>query len=186
MGLDPRIHAGSGLAFGRHVRLAGAIVTGKNVTIDDFCWLAGEIQLGHSVFVHRNVVIRSFGGWVRVGQGTTINSFCYLAGEGGITIGEMVSVAPGVTIVAANKRVVDPSTPIKHQGAVARGIQIEDDVWIGSRAVVLDGVRIGRGVVIGAGAVVTRSVPPYTIVAGVPARPIGVRVEQQHPSVSPT
>jgi acetyltransferase-like isoleucine patch superfamily enzyme len=59
------------------------------------------------------------------------------------------------------------------------GIVVEDDVWIGWRATVLDGVTIGRGAVVAACAVVTKSVPPYSIVAGVPARIIGVRFDKE-------
>jgi maltose O-acetyltransferase len=55
------------------------------------------------------------------------------------------------------------------------GIVIEDDVWVGSRAILTDGVTIGRGSIIGAGSVVTKSVPPYSIVAGVPAKVIRYR-----------
>ena len=62
--------------------------------------------------------------------------------------------------------------PFVEQGITAQGIVIEDDVWIGSGAVVTDGVRIGRGSVVAAGAVVTKDVPPHTVVGGVPARPI--------------
>jgi acetyltransferase-like isoleucine patch superfamily enzyme len=69
--------------------------------------------------------------------------------------------------------------PIALQGMTRDGIFIEDDVWVAAHAVVLDGVRIGRGSVVAAGAVVTEDVPPYTIVGGVPARAIGHRLEPE-------
>jgi acetyltransferase-like isoleucine patch superfamily enzyme len=58
------------------------------------------------------------------------------------------------------------------QGITAAGIVIEDDVWLGAGAVITDGVRVGKGAVVAAGAVVTKDVPPHTVVGGVPARPI--------------
>ncbi len=57
-------------------------------------------------------------------------------------------------------------------------IVIEDDVWIGARATILGGVTIGRGAIVAAGAVVTKSVPPFTIVAGVPAKPLKIRFDE--------
>jgi len=66
----------------------------------------------------------------------------------------------------------DPERPFIHQGITAQGIRIEDDVWLGTNAVITDGVQIGKGAVVAAGAVVTKNVPAHTIVAGVPAKVI--------------
>jgi acetyltransferase-like isoleucine patch superfamily enzyme len=66
----------------------------------------------------------------------------------------------------------DPNRPFVDQGITAQGIVVEDDVWLGAGAVLTDGVRVGKGAVVAAGAVVTRDVPPHTVVGGVPARPI--------------
>jgi acetyltransferase-like isoleucine patch superfamily enzyme len=79
----------------------------------------------------------------------------------------------------------DPDRLIAEQGITARGIVIEDDVWLGGGAVVLDGVRIGRGAVVGAGAVVTQDIPPYAIAVGVPARVVGSRRETPRPVEGP-
>jgi acetyltransferase-like isoleucine patch superfamily enzyme len=75
-----------------------------------------------------------------------------------------------VQLVAVDHVFDDPGRPFVDQGITARGITVEDDVWIGSGAVVTDGVTIGRGAVVAAGAVVTRDVPPHTVAGGVPAR----------------
>jgi acetyltransferase-like isoleucine patch superfamily enzyme len=87
-------------------------------------------------------------------------------------------------IIAVNHVFDDPGRPFVEQGITAKGITIEDDVWLGSACVVTDGVRIGRGSVIAAGAVVTDDVPPHTVVAGVPARVIreidGLQNAQEH------
>jgi acetyltransferase-like isoleucine patch superfamily enzyme len=66
--------------------------------------------------------------------------------------------------------------PMKEQGVTQKGVVIEDDCWIAANSVILDGVRIGRGSVVAAGAVVSRDVPPFSIVAGVPARVIKNRI----------
>jgi acetyltransferase-like isoleucine patch superfamily enzyme len=80
-----------------------------------------------------------------------------------------------VNIHSENHNFSDATRLIKDQGVRYEGVLVEDDVWIGSKATILDGVTLGQGAVIGAGAVVTRSVPAYAIAAGVPARVIGQR-----------
>jgi acetyltransferase-like isoleucine patch superfamily enzyme len=86
-----------------------------------------------------------------------------------------VICGPRVSFHAENHVYTDPDTPIRLQGVTRRGIVVEDDCWIGAGSMILDGVRISRGCVVAAGAVVTRDVPPYSVVAGVPARVIKSR-----------
>lgn len=106
----------------------------------------------------------------RVGIGAaTLNA------KGGITIGNDCFIGPGAKIWSINHCFADPNTPIAEQGYEEKPVTIGDDVWIATNAVVLPGVTIGRGAVIGAGAVVTMDVEPMTVVAGVPARPIKKR-----------
>lgn len=143
---------------------------GNSVSIHPFSILHGKILLKDNVFIHRFVSIRSFSGMITIGVGTTINSFTNIIGGGDIKIGNYVSIAPKVTIVASNHAYSDSSKLIKEQGITCLGIEISDDVWIGANAVILDGVSIGRGAVLAAGAVVTKNVEPFTIVGGVPAK----------------
>jgi acetyltransferase-like isoleucine patch superfamily enzyme len=75
-------------------------------------------------------------------------------------------------LIAVNHVFDDPDRPFIDQGITAEGIYVEDDAWLGSNAVITDGVRIGKGAVVAAGAVVTKDVPPHTVVGGVPARVI--------------
>jgi len=89
--------------------------------------------------------------------------------------GDNVICGPRVSFHAENHVYTDPNTPIRLQGVTRRGIVVEADCWIGAGSMILDGVRIGRGTVVAAGAVVTRDVPPYSVVAGVPARVIKSR-----------
>jgi acetyltransferase-like isoleucine patch superfamily enzyme len=98
-----------------------------------------------------------------------------------IRIGDNVMFGPEVTIRGGNHRIDRVGVPMvavekgHADGDLDRGVTIGDDVWVGTRAVILHGVTIGRGAVIGAGAVVTRSVPAYAIAAGNPARVIRLR-----------
>lgn len=104
-----------------------------------------------------------------------------MASRSAITIGAYVMFGPEVTIRGGNhcidvlgKRMIEVTDQEK-QASDDQGVVIEDDVWVGTRAIILHGVTIGRGSVIAAGAVASRSVAPYTIVGGVPAREIGRR-----------
>jgi acetyltransferase-like isoleucine patch superfamily enzyme len=106
----------------------------------------------------------------RIGKNSTINERCRLDNRGGLTLGENVSISAETCILTADHDPHDPTFAGRN-----RGVVIEDYVFIGTRALVLPGVTIARGAVVGAGAVVTRDVPPLTIVAGSPAREIGKR-----------
>jgi acetyltransferase-like isoleucine patch superfamily enzyme len=107
---------------------------------------------------------------IRIGQNTRINRRCTLDLRGGLVIGENVSISPEVMILAASHDVNQPDFP-----DIAASIVIEDHAFIGTRAMILPGVTVGRGAVVVAGSQVSKDVPPMTIVGGTPARPIGMR-----------
>jgi len=130
----------------------------------------GSIKIGKKCSIHDYSMILSYGGFVHIGDFCTVNPFCILYGHGGLTIGNGVRIAAAAIIIPANHIFEDTSSFIYCQGETRKGIFIEDDVWIGAGAKILDGVRIGRGSVIGAGSVVTKSVECYSVVAGNPAR----------------
>jgi acetyltransferase-like isoleucine patch superfamily enzyme len=109
---------------------------------------------------------------IRIGRDSLIGEFSVIRGQGGVVIGDRVYTSPLTQIIAVNHVFSDPGRPFVEQGITAEGIIIEDDVWLGAGAVITDGVRIGKGAVVAAGAVVTKDVPPHTIVGGVPARVI--------------
>src|ERR1700694_5249426 len=103
---------------------------------------------------------------IHIGQDSLIGEYSVIRGQGGITIGDRVYTSPQCQIIAVNHVFDDPDRPFAAQGITAQGIVIEDDVWLGSASVVLDGVRIGKGAVVAAGAVVTGDVPAHTLVGG--------------------
>lgn len=137
------------------------------------------MQLGPHAAVHMGTYvwfwspreIRRFG--VSIGRNSLIGRDCTLDARSPLTIGDNVSLSPEVMILAGTHDVNDPKFAPSEVGPWA--VSIGDHAWIGSRAMILPGVTVGRGAVVAAGAVVTKDVPPLTIVAGVPAKPIGMR-----------
>ena len=109
-------------------------------------------------------------GGLTMGRNSVVNERCRLDTRGIISIGNNVSISADVCIMTAEHDIQD-----KHFRGVTEPVTIEDYVFVGTRAVVLPGVTVGHGAVVAAGAVVTKNVEPYEIVAGVPARKIGTR-----------
>jgi acetyltransferase-like isoleucine patch superfamily enzyme len=99
-------------------------------------------------------------------------------GHAGIRIGRDALLANDVQLICGNHTFARRDVPIRAQPPEGKPIVVEDDVWLGASTIVLGGVTIGRGSVVGAGAVVTRSLPPYSIARGVPAKVVGVRGEE--------
>ncbi len=142
---------------------------------------ASAIHLGERCVVAAGVTLQ---GNIRIGDDCSIQTGSILVGyanhgpeSGLIRIGNNVRIAPMVMMIASNHVFDDPDRPIRSQGMCDAPITIEDDCWIAGRVNIMAGVTIGRGSVIGAGAVVTRSIPPMSIAVGVPARVIGQRGE---------
>lgn len=102
------------------------------------------------------------------GKGVFVNSGCKFQDQGGIYIGDGCLIGHNVVLATLNHHV----DPARRGGMVPKPIRLGNDVWVGSGAVVLPGVTIGDGAVVAAGAVVTKDVPPRTVVGGVPARPL--------------
>jgi len=141
---------------GRMLFKSGAVTIGKNVYIDRDSWLS---IMDGAKFV--------------VGDNTVINRYFVLACCNFIEIGNNVLVADRLFITDADHGYTDFNVPIKNQ-AMTTGmpVKIEDDCWIGINVCILKNVTIGKHSIIGAGSVVTKSVPPYSIVAGNPAKVI--------------
>jgi acetyltransferase-like isoleucine patch superfamily enzyme len=112
---------------------------------------------------------------VSVGGGSMIGENCFLDGYSGLTIGRNVLVAHNASIIAEDHGFASRRIPIRLQPKTTGPIVIGDDVWIGCGARVLKGVTVGTGAIVGAGSVVTKDVPPYSIVGGIPARVLRMR-----------
>jgi acetyltransferase-like isoleucine patch superfamily enzyme len=111
---------------------------------------------------------------ILIGEGTFIGRGCEFNIRKGITVGKRAAIASGCKFVDHDHDISDPGQMDSRPGEEA-AIAIGDDVWLGANVVVLKGVMIGRSAVVGAGAVVTRSIPGGEIWAGIPARKIGAR-----------
>jgi acetyltransferase-like isoleucine patch superfamily enzyme len=141
---------------------------GQNAFVSPEAQLYGikKLFLGAETFIASGCLIREAD--IIAGDYCSFNTGAYL--QGSITMGDYVRIAPNANIIAMNHNFEDISKPISAQGLSHKGIVIEDDVWVGAGATVLDGITVGAHSIIGAGAVVTKNVPPYSIVAGNPAK----------------
>lgn len=164
---------------GVRLRFADLIRLGRGAYLDHGVYIhacPAGVQIGPETFVMKNAILHVYNfrnlphAGIRIGARSLVGESCILRGQGGITIGDDVYLATLVQMLAVNHVYHDTTRPISHQGITAQGIVVEDGVWIGAGAIILDGVRIGRNSVVGAGAVVTRDVPPYALVAGNPAK----------------
>jgi acetyltransferase-like isoleucine patch superfamily enzyme len=139
-----------------------------------------SISIGDDTFILEGSLLYPYGGFIKIGSRCSLNPYCVVYGHGGLEIGNDVLIATSCIFIPANHVHTSPNLPIRSQGLECKGIKIEDDVWLGARVTVLDGVSIGKGSVIGAGSVVTKTIPAYSIAVGVPARVIRNRLESRN------
>lgn len=161
---------------------AGVIILGSvaNIRVSDGCEIedgvvldmryGGDVELGRNVSIRRGAMIVPYGGFIRMGDDSGANHYTILYGHGGLTIGKHVRFAAHCVVIPANHSFVDREMPISLQPVSAIGIDIGDDVWIGAKCTILDGVRIGDGAVVAAGSVVSKDVSAYSVAAGSPAK----------------
>ena len=122
------------------------------------------IKVGEKTSVGHGVCLLTYGGSIEIGSDCDINPYTIICGHGkGTKIGNKVLIAPQCMIIPNNHIFKNPNIPIADQGNHSKGIVIEDDVWIGHGCSILDGVKIGKGAIIGAGSVVRRDVDTYEI-----------------------
>lgn len=134
-----------------------------------------EIVIGDNSFILKGALIYPYGGSIKIGKNVGINPYCVIYGHGGVEIGDNVMIATSCIVIPFNHNFASLQTPINLQGNTCKGIVIGNDVWLGARTTILDGVKIGDGAVIGAGSVVTKDIPRLSIAMGVPAQVIKYR-----------
>jgi acetyltransferase-like isoleucine patch superfamily enzyme len=167
------IHPGANIGYPFCIQIGRGAVLGRcKISATPDPKRRYTVVIGRRAFVGDGVVLVSQGGFISLGDCASVQDYAVLYGLGGIEIGADTRVAASTVIVAHNHVFDDPSRKIRDVVATGCGIRIGEDCWIGAGARVLDGVVIGDRAVIGAGAVVTRSVDPASIAGGIPARKI--------------
>lgn len=174
------------LGMGSASRLRNLRYRALGVRIEGYAWLRQieiarnwtDITLEDQVALDRGVVIVTGGppkrDKVRIGRGTYVNRYTIFDGHSHLHIGKDVMIGPHCYLTDADHS-MEPGASVKSQPMKQKPVDVEDEVWIGARATILPGVRLGRGSVVAAGAVVTRDVPPYGVAVGVPARVVKYR-----------
>lgn len=173
---------GSGLVVGRNVvfRHPGRIVIGNNVVIDDNVVIDAKgdedttIEIGSNSIIGRNSALVCKGGTIHIDRDVNVSVNCTLISESSISVGKKSLIAGHCYVIGGGNHGIEfNGVPFVDQPRTEKGgVEILENCWLGAHSTVLDGVTIGPDAIVGASALVNRSVPPQTVVAGVPAEVI--------------
>jgi acetyltransferase-like isoleucine patch superfamily enzyme len=163
------------------------IQVGRSFNLEEGCEIVGlskrGVVFGNRCTVGRfasirptNVLVNEAGEGLKVGDNSNIGSYSWIGCSGYIEIGNNVMMGPRVSLLAENHNFNRMDIPMKDQGVTRSFIKIEDDVWLGASCSILSGVTVGKGAIVATGAIVTKDVPPFSIVGGVPAKVIKNRI----------
>lgn len=169
---------GRNVVFGMNVTLRHPhkVAIGDNVVIDDGCCLDAKgtdnrgIVIGQGVFVGRNTILSCKNGDIVIDDEANLGFNCEVFSASRVRVGKKVLMAAYTYLVGGDHMYDRVDVPVLDQGRTARGIDVDDHVWLGTHVVVTDGSRIGRDAIIGAGAVVVGEIPEFAIATGIPAR----------------
>jgi acetyltransferase-like isoleucine patch superfamily enzyme len=165
----PKSHGTGAFTPNQLARLGRGVVIEPGVLV----FHPENVEIGDDVYVGHYTILKGYHqNRLVIGEGTWIGQQCFLHAGGGITIGRHVGIGPGVKIVTSAHRLDQIDRSILHSDLEFAPVVIEDDSDVGTGAVILPGVRVGKGAQVGAGAVVSENVADYAVAAGVPAREI--------------
>ncbi|MBL1214496.1 MAG: acyltransferase [Ignavibacteriae bacterium] len=184
----PFLKNSKGILFlGTSVKLSplNQISLGSTVFLDDNVEINAlserGIVFGNNVTIRKNTiiectgVIREIGEGLIIGNNVGISQNAFIQVRGLVEIGSNIMFGPNVSIFSENHSFTNSDELLVDQPTIRKGVKIEDNVWIGANTTILDGVVIGHGSIVAAGSVVNKSVPKFSIVAGVPAKIIKTR-----------
>jgi acetyltransferase-like isoleucine patch superfamily enzyme len=187
-------HIGRNVTFGRNItiRHPHKIRIGDNCIVDENCVLdakgddARGIEIGNNCVLSRNNILSCKGGYIRLGDGTNIAQNSLVHSESAVELGRNTLVASYVYFVGGgNHDFSRTDIPIIQQLSLSRGgIHIDDNCWFGAGVIILDGSNIGNDCVVAAGAVVNSDLPAFAIAAGMPARVLRSRLEDDVAAVT--
>lgn len=161
-----------------HFKLNQFKKLGENVILEKgiLVFHPENIVIGNNVYIgHQTILKGYYKNKMEIKSGAWIGQMCFFHSAGGLLIGENVGVGPGVKIFTSFHKDENIAKPILHNQVEFLPVIIEDNADIGTGAIILPGVKIGCGAQVGAGAVVTKNVKPYSVVAGVPAKYLKMR-----------
>lgn len=169
---------GRNVVFGVNVTLRHPhkIRIGDNVVIDDGCCLDAKgtdnrgIDIGDGVFIGRNTILSCKNGDIVIEDHANLGFNCEIFSASRVRVGKRILMAAYTYLVGGDHLYDRTDIPVLDQGRTARGIDVDDHVWLGAHVVVTDGSRIGRDAIIGAGAVVAGEIPAFAVATGIPAK----------------
>lgn len=173
------IHRDVQIRTPRQVRIGKAVTIGRGSVIDGLSVhgvdIGGSVNIGAYTIIEATGVITDLGEGFTIGSRSAIGSFSFVGAAGGVRIGSDVIMGNRVSFHSENHRFDDANRPIRTQGVTRLGIEIGDDCWVGANTLFLDGATLGEGCVVAAGSVVRGEIPPFSVVAGVPAKVVRSR-----------
>lgn len=170
---------GAKIQFGSKIEVGKNLFLKRGSSINALSYkgviIGDNFSLGSYAMIECTGVFNDVGNSLKIGHNVGVSHYCYIGVRGDIVIGDNVIFGPRVNIFSENHNYRNAGILIKNQGVTKEKTIIGNDVWIGANASIMAGVEIGDGCVVAAGAVVTKDVDKYSIVAGVPAKIIGQR-----------
>ena len=163
--------------FGKNccLEISGDVKIGKQVYIGDQVSLIVEkgasLHIADHSFIGESCYIKCFGGHIEIGRDVSINSKSFINGCGGVKIGDNTRIGTQSIIIASNHKFDDPDVLVK-DAITKQGVQLGENIWLGARVTVLDGVQIANDTVIGACSLVTKPLTESGVYVGVPAKKI--------------